>query len=200
MLTAFLQEHPMRGLLKDGTRRLYPPAANRQAWEKIPGIYRQEIRKMAEEYAVTAYPLRTATGFLAFVRNGDRQADEKSYFTRRRKLCASVLNCCAFPEAGTDEVVDGIWLLCEESSWVISAHNVNPIPGAPKAAEFPLPDVRKPYIDLFSAQTGMILALTASLLEQQLDAVTPMIRKRITEEIRRRILRPFMKTDDFWWM
>ena len=200
MLTAFLREHPMRELLKGGTRRLYPPAEDRTAWEKIPAGYRQEIRKMAEEYTKTAYPLRTVSGFLAFVRTGDRQADEKPYFTRRRKLCAAVMNCCVFPEAEMKDVLDGIWLLCEESSWVISAHNVNPIPGAPKAAEYPLPDVRKPYIDLFSAQTGMILALTASLLGKRLDAVSPMIRKRITEEIRRRILRPFMKTDDFWWM
>ena len=200
MLTAFLQEHPMRELLKSGTRRLYPPAEDRRAWDGIPAGYRQEIRGMAEEYAKTAYPPRTMAGFLAFVRTGDRQADEKPYFTRRRKLCAAVLNCCAFPEAGLDDVLDGIWLLCEESSWVISAHNVNPIPGAPKAAEYPLPDVRKPYIDLFSAQTGMILALTSSLLRKRLDAVSPMIRKRITGEIRRRILRPFMKTDDFWWM
>ena len=98
MLTAFLREHPMRELLKGGTRKLYPPAENRQAWETIPEVYRQEIRKMSEEYAAAPYPLRTATGFLAFVRNGDRQADEKGYFTRRRKLCASVLNCCVFPE------------------------------------------------------------------------------------------------------
>ena len=200
MLTAFLREHPMRELLKGGTRRLYPPAEDRKAWDGIPAGYRQEIREMAEEYAKTAYPLRTVSGFLAFVRNGDRQADEKPYFTRRRKLCAAVMNCCAFPDAEMDDVLNGIWLLCEESSWVISAHNVNPIPGAPKASEYPLPDVRKPYIDLFSAQTGMILALTASLLGKRLDAVSPMIRKRITEEIRRRILRPFMKTDDFWWM
>ena len=200
MLTAFLQEHPMRELLKNGTRRLYPPAEDRLGWDGIPAEYRQEIQEMAEEYAKTAYPPRTMTGFLAFVRTGDRQADEKPYFTRRRKLCAAVMNCCAFPSAGVDDIVEGIWLLCEESSWVISAHNVNPIPGAPKAAEYPLPDVRKPYIDLFSAQTGMILALTASLLGKRLDAVSPMIRERITEEIRRRILRPFMKRDDFWWM
>ena len=200
MLTAFLREHPMRELLKGGTRRLYPPAEDRKAWDGIPAGYRREIRKMAEDYAKTDYPLRTVSGFLAFVRIGDRQADEKPYFTRRRKLCAAVLNCCAFPDAELDDVLNGIWLLCEESSWVISAHNVNPIPGAPKAAEYPLPDVRKPYIDLFSAQTGMILALTTSLLGKRLDAVSPMIRKRITEEIRRRILRPFMKTDDFWWM
>ena len=39
MLTAFLREHPMRELLKGGTRKLYPPAENRQAWEKIPEVY-----------------------------------------------------------------------------------------------------------------------------------------------------------------
>ena len=190
----------MEELLRGGTRELYPPAENRNAWEAIPEEYRQEIRELGERYGKTPYPERSASGFLAFARTGDRQADEKPYFTRRRKLCAAVLLCCAFPDTDTEDVVNGVWHLCEESSWVISAHNINPIPGAPKASEYPLPDIRKPYIDLFSAQTGMILALTASLLGKRLDAVSPLIRKRIREEIRRRILRPFMATDDFWWM
>lgn len=200
MLTAFLREHPMRELLPGGTRVLYPPAEDRQAWNGIPAKYRQEIREIAEEYATVPYPVRSASGFLAFVRTGDRQADEVPYFKRRRKLCASALYCCAFPEAGLDDVIDGIWLLCEESTWVISAHNVNPIPGAPALADYPLPDIRKPYIDLFSAQTGMILSLISSLLGERLDKVSPLIRERIAEEIRRRILQPFMVTDDFWWM
>ncbi len=200
MLTEFLETNPMQELLKSGTRMLYPTAENRQAWDGIPAEYRQEIREMAEAYAKTAYPQRSAAGFLAFVRTGDRQADEQPYFTRRRKLCAAVLRCCAFPNAETDDVVDGIWYLCEESSWVISAHNVNPVPGAPAAVEYPLPDIRKPYVDLFSAQTGMILSLTSLLLGKRLDRVSPLIRKRITDEVRRRILHPFMSTDDFWWM
>ncbi len=200
MFTEFLQKHPMEGMIPAGTRKLYPDAEDRCAWDAIPETYREEIREMAAAYGKIPYPFRSAAGFLAFVRTGDRQADEKPYFTRRRKLCAAVLNCCAFPDAGLDEVVDGIWLVCEESSWVISAHNVNPVPGAPAAAEYPLPDIRKPYIDLFSAQTGMILALAATLLGRQLDAVSPLIRIRIGEEIRERILHPFMATDDFWWM
>jgi len=200
MLTAFLQAHPMRELLTGGTRVLYPPAEDRRAWEGIPAEYRQEIRALAEEYAAVPYPLRSASGFLAFARTGNRQADEAPYFARRRKLCAAVLSCCADPAAGLDDVIDGIWLLCEESSWVISAHNINPIPGAPAPADFPLPDIRKPYIDLFSAQTGMILSLASALLEKRLDEVSTMIRLRITEEIQKRILRPFMETDDFWWM
>ena len=200
MLTAFLREHPMRELLSGGTRMLYPPAEDRRAWDGISEARRREIRELAEGYAEIPYPARSASGFLAFVRTGDRQADEVPYFTRRRKLCAAALNCCAFPDAGIDDVVDGIWLLCEESTWVISAHNVNPIPGAPAPADYPLPDIRKPYIDLFSAQTGMILSLVSALLGKRLDMVSPLIRKRITEEIRGRILQPFMETDDFWWM
>ena len=200
MFTAFLRDHPMAGLLKCGTRMLYPPAEDRRAWDGIPDEYREEIRGLADTYARIPYPVRSATGFLAFVRTGDRQADEKPYFTRRRKLCVAALNCCAFPDAEIDDVVDGVWHLCEESSWVISAHNVNPIPGAPVAADALLPDIEQPYIDLFSAQTGMILSLTGLLLGKRLDGVSPLIRKRMREEIRRRILHPFMETDDFWWM
>ena len=200
MFTAYIQTHPLADLLKGGTRKLYPAAEDRRSWEAVRAETLQEIRDLAAAYAKIPYPARTLSGFLAFARSGDRQADEKPYFTRRRKLCAAVLNCCAFPDAETDEVTDGIWLLCEESTWVISAHNINPIPGAPTAAEYPLPDLRKPYIDLFSAQTGMILSLASSLLAKRLDGISPLIRRRIREEIRRRILRPFMATDDFWWM
>lgn len=200
MFTAFFKEHPVGDLLKDGLRELYPPAENRQAWERVPAEYRTEIREMGEAYAKIPYPLRTAAGFLAYARTGDRQADEGPYFTRRRKLCAAVLTACVFPDTWTDDILNGIWLICEESAWVISAHNINPIPGAPAVTEYPLPDIRQPYIDLFSAQTGMILSLTVLLLGKQLDRISPMIRKRVTEEIRGRILKPFMETDDFWWM
>ena len=200
MFTAFLGKTPMEELLRKGTRQLYPAAEDRQAWDGIREEYRQEIRRLAEDFGGIPYPQRTAAGFLAFARTGDRQADERPYFTRRRKLCAAVLNACTDPEAGMSDIVDGVWMICEESSWVISAHNVNPIPGAPVPLDYPLSDPRKPYIDLFSAQTGMILSLTASLVGNRLDTVSPMIRKRIREEIRGRILRPFMRTDDFWWM
>ena len=66
----------MEELLQGGTRKLYPAAENRKAWDAIPEKYRQEIRVLGKQYAGISYPERSASGFLAFARTGDRQADE----------------------------------------------------------------------------------------------------------------------------
>ena len=168
-------------------------------WDRIASEDREEILRQAEAYASSPYPMRRATDFLAFVRSGSRKADEDPYFFRRRKLCYAAL-ALALGEDYLDDVLDGIWCICEESSWVISAHNVNQIQGAPAAEDYPLPDPDRPYVDLFSAQTGMILTLVGRMAEKQLNAVSPEVVRRIGREIRKRILDPFMGTDDFWWM
>ena len=201
MFSEYLNRHPMEGLLLSPVPPLYPPAADQAAWSSLAKEDREQLRELARQYRDQPYPPRPVTAFLAFSREGSRQADEQPYFLRRRKLCAAALSCCLEKNAADlDRVIDGIWCLCEETSWVISAHNVNPIPGAPGPRAFPLPDPDQPYIDLFSAQTGMILALTAHLLGDALDGVTPMLTARVRREIRLRILEPFMTTDDFWWM
>ena len=200
MLSEYLDAHPLEPLLPDAFPAPFPTAEDRDAWERLPARYRREIEETRGRYAAQPYPVRRATDFLAFVRTGSRRADEDAYFFRRRKLCAAALACCADENESLDDVIDGIWTLCEETSWVISAHNVNPIPGAPSARDYPLPDPDRPYIDLFSAQTAMILALTGHLLGKRLDAVTPMLTARVRREIRLRVLDPFLKTDDFWWM
>lgn len=169
-------------------------------WEKINIQDRADIMKQAEEYAAVPYPMRLASGFLAYVRSGSRKADEESYFLRRKKLCWAALSCCLGKKEALDQVVDGLWCICEESTWVISAHNVNAIPGAPKPAEYPLPDPDQPYVDLFSAQTGMILTLVRRMLEPELNSISPILCRRITREIRKRILDPFLFRNDFWWM
>ena len=199
MFSEFLASRPLSGLLRADRLRLFPGADDRAAWEGISPEHRREIAEYAGKYAGVPYPVRPASAFLAFVREGNRTKDEAPYFERRRKLCWAALDACV-KNALTDSVIDGLWCVCEESSWVISAHNVNPVPGSPAPREFPLPDPDDPYIDLFSAQTGMILSLVCSLLDDPLDAVTPMLRQRAYREIRRRILVPFETRDDFWWM
>lgn len=198
MFGCFLDAHVLREMLIDKPLCLFPSMDDREAWGLVDSA---EIRTLAEEYRGIPYPMRQATDFLAFVRSGSRKADENPYFLRRRKLCIAALNCCITGQLDDlDDVVNGLWCICEESSWVISAHNINPVPDAPKAADVPLPDPDRPYIDLFTAQTGMILSLVCSLMGRQLDEVTPMLRQLVQREIQRRILIPFMERNDFWWM
>ena len=199
MFSEFLASRPLSGLLRTDCLPLFPAVEDRAAWEGISPEHRREIAEYAAKYAGVPYPARPASAFLAFVREGNRTKDETPYFERRRKLCWAALDACV-KNALTDDVIDGLWCVCEETSWVISAHNVNPVPGAPSAAELPLPDPEDPYIDLFAAQTGMILSLVCSLLASPLDAVTPLLQRRVAREIGRRILVPFEEREDFWWM
>jgi hypothetical protein len=59
-------------------------------------------------------------------------------------------------------------------------------------------DVSKPFVDLFAAETGKVLAWADYFLGDKFDAVSPQIRKRINNEITYRLLDPFM-TRDHWW-
>ena len=80
-----------------------------------------------------------------------------------------------------------------ETSWTIPAHET-----AQKAG-VGLPNIDEPVIDLFAAETGAQLAWTQYLLRPELDKVSPLVNPRITEEIERRIITPFLMRDDWGW-
>ena len=193
MFSEWLDSHSLSDALVPGAGLPWPPAGD-PAWQALPAASLEEVRALAAAYREQPYPTCTATQFLAFSRTGDRRAWENPYFFRRRKLIAAVLGCCV-GENDLDAVVDGIWTICEETSWVISAHNASS-----REEPRPLPDITNPCIDLFAAQTAMILSITCHLLESRLDAVTPLLTRRIRAEIGRRILTPFATRDDYWWM
>ncbi len=191
MFAEYLSAHPLDGLLTALPRCPFPPARDRAAWDALPSKRRDALRRLAAEYRGTDYPSLTARQFMAFARTGDRTAFEGPYFLRRRKLCAALLGVCADGDtAGLDDVIDGLWLICEETGWNLSAHN----------DQGPLPDPDGPVLDLFAAQTAMILSLTCRLLSDELDAASPLICRRVRREVERRVLRPFETRDDLWWM
>ena len=174
---------------------------NRAAWEGIDPAARASLLALAERHRNAAYPLLTASQYMAFARTGDRVVFEKPYFERRRKLIAALLGfCLEKTEADLSALADGVWLVCEETSWVISAHNGGEHAGVEPTPPVPLPDVEKPYVDLFAAQTAMILSLAFALAGDALDDRSPRIRQRAREEVERRVLVPFETRDDFWWM
>ncbi len=156
---------------------------------------RKDLIANGEQCLGYDWPDLPATLFLEYAREGNRSRYEKSHFERRYALTNLLIAECVEGKGRfLDDIVNGVWALCEESFWGVPAHV-----GAQKAGSG-LPDPAEPVVDLFAAETGESLAWTYYLLGEQLDKVSPMIRQRIRYEMARRILTPCLTREDFGWM
>ena len=173
----------------------WPGWSERSAWENLPASVRKDLIANGEEYLGYAWPDLPATLFLEYRREGNRSRYEREHFARRTALTHLVIAECVEGKGRfLDDIVNGIWAICEESFWGVAAHV-----GAQKAGSG-LADPEEPIVALFVAETGESLAWTDYLLAEQLDRVSPMVRKRIRCETDRRILTPCLERDDFGWM
>ena len=175
---------------------LFPPLADRAAWENLPGAARWAAAGQAALADAQTAPELPLSLWLQFNRSGDRAKWEHAYFARRRTLCA-----LAMAEAVTNRgtylpaLADLAWRICEESAWQLPAHN-SYIRDTP---QLPLPDVTRPIVDLFAAETGALIATVCGLLGAALDAYAPGLAARLRGEVERRVLTPY-RTAHFWWM
>ena len=175
---------------------LFPPLADRAAWESLPGAARWAAAGQAALADAQTAPELPLSLWLQFTRSGDRAKWEHAYFARRRTLCA-----LAMAEAVTNRgtylpaLADLAWRICEESAWQLPAHN-SYIRDTP---QLPLPDVTRPIVDLFAAETGALIATVCGLLGEALDAYAPGLAARLRGEVERRVLTPY-RTAHFWWM
>ena len=175
---------------------LYPPYANRAAWAALPGAARWKAAGDAALQDADTLPRLPLSLWLRFTQNGDRTAWEHAYFARRRTLCALVM-AEAVTGAGSylPAIADLAWAICEESAWQLPAHN-SYIRDTP---QLPLPDVTRPIVDLFAAETGALIATVYGLLGAALDGYAPGFSVRLKGEVERRVLAPY-RTAHFWWM
>jgi hypothetical protein len=173
----------------------YPAAADRDAWNALAAEHRDAVIKEGEGFLGKPYEALAATLFLEYARNGNRSRWESVQFGRRAHLRTTVLaECMEGKGRFLDDIADGIWAICEESFWGVPAHM-----GAQKRG-VGLPDVQEPIIELFSAETGALLAWTDYLFGKQIDKVHPLIRERLESEIERRLLSVYRNRQDFGWM
>lgn len=182
-----------------GALQSYAPcasAADRSAWEGLSELWRQESIRLGEQYLQYAYPSLSATDYMDFTRTGNRTRFEDKFFARRQALCALTLaECVECRGRFTDDILNGVFAICEESGWQLPAHN-SYIRDTP---QLPLPDASAPVLDLFACETGAVLAAVSYLLQDELNAVSPAIVSRIRYELNRRIFEPYLKAH-FWWM
>ncbi|MDX2247725.1 MAG: heparinase II/III family protein [Bacteroidia bacterium] len=173
----------------------WPVYAQRQAWEALDPSFRQIHITLGEAALRYEWPPITASLTLEFIRNGNR-ANHQNIFLARRQTIADLVLAELIEGKGrfTDQIVNGLWMICEESYWGVPAHLYL------QSAGPGLPDVNEPTVDLFAAETGALLAWADYLLGSELDRVSPLIRPRIKAEIKRRVLDVNLTREDFWWM
>jgi hypothetical protein len=173
----------------------YPTWKDREAWEAIPESVRHAHISRGEEQLGYPWPSLPATLFLQYARIGNRTNYEIPHFDRRGTLSTLALAECMEGQGRfLDDIVNGIWAICEESYWGVPAHI------RVQKAGNGLPDTDEPTVDLFAAETGSLLAWVDYLLGDRLDTVSPLVRTRIAREVQSRILTPCLERDDFWWM
>jgi hypothetical protein len=188
---------PLRDALPaPGAWHPYPTVVERAAWEAVPAERRDPVVSRAQAIAGTPWPALPATLFAEFRRVGDRERFQRPHFERRDRLATLTLaECLSGRGSFVDEVVDGIWAICEETTWCLPAHSFSPrLPGTP------LPDVDYPVVDLFAAETGALLAWTSYLLAPELERELQVVVDRIRHEARRRLLVPYRCSDDWHWL
>ncbi|WP_218093171.1 heparinase II/III domain-containing protein [Paenibacillus solanacearum] len=177
--------------------RPFAAASDRAWWGQLAEPLRRLFVERGEARLGFAWPALPAARYMDFVKNGNRSRYEELYFERRTALAELVVAECA-EGAGrfVEQIVNGLWALCEESYWVLPAH----MSLSKASAGYALPDVDDQVIDLFSAETAALVACADYALREQLDAECPMIRRRLRREMERRMFTPFMERTDFWWM
>ncbi len=195
--STFTAELLSRSLLSAAEWHPYPRAAEREAWLQIPKDYADAIVARAEKAKSSEWEVIPATVFLEYKRTGNRSHFEGYYFARRNHLTDLVLGECVESTGRfLDEIVNGVWLVCEETFWGLPAHlflqRTHPSSG--------LPDAEEPVVDLFAADTGATMSWIHYLLSAQFDQLNQMITRRIRFEVKRRILDPAFEREDFVWM
>ncbi len=155
---------------------------------------------------VAPVPQLTYTLYREFEHTGSRPGYETPYFLKRAQLTRAVLEFILGDEGRRDPIHDLLWSICEETSWVMPAHEEQ----GPAYWEIAPPWVRtEPLgahtaltrepdaIDLFAAETGAALAETLYLIG---DDLAPEVRQRVRQEVARHIFRPYLAHGrDHWW-
>ncbi len=196
MFREWLDQHKLEEVLVPRQEyHPFPKVEERTIWDELPSELKEEMIGYGEEYLEYDWPSLPAVRFMDYLRDGNRSRYEALHFSRREGLAKLIIaECVEGKSRFIDDIINGIWYLCEESFWGVPAHNYT------RSHTSILPNVSEPIIDLFAAETAGLLAWAYYLLGSKLNEVSPLILERIEKETRHRILDPFLEREDFFWM
>ncbi|MBQ7616144.1 MAG: heparinase II/III family protein [Butyrivibrio sp.] len=175
---------------------LCPDISDRKAYEGLSEDLKKEILSGGERAKKAPWSQIFLSDYLEFAKNGNRERFETLYFLRREKLCSLVLaECVENSGRFIPDILDGMYLMLEESSWCLPAHNTH----VRDAKQQEYPDVAAPIIDLFAAETGALIAFLEYLLRPVFEKKSPLISRYVNKSLNERIFKPY-SNEHFWWM
>ena len=171
------------------------PLSGSEEWTALPEKERQEFIVKAEELLGYDYPVLKASLYLDFVRDGNRSRFQ-SVYSERRKVVETLLMAEILENKGRfmDDIVNGIWAICEETTWVLPAHIQEQKAGPG------LPDIQDPTTAIVASETPSLLAAALYYTGDRLDSISPLIRERIEYEVKRQMLDEILSETGYWWM
>lgn len=204
-------------LLARGLPRLRVRPRGDPAWLGVSDAALTGLAAQARKERGTAWPQPLVSHYARYFRDGNRTAYEELVAARQQRLTRAVVMALvagrgpgssgaevdpgtyagsgAESQAWLDEVIDGVYLLCEQSSWSWAAHD--DVFG--RRGEV-VPDLSQPYLDLGAGEVAAQLAWTDHVLGEALDARAPGLRRRIRQETNERAITPFLERLDWHWL
>ena len=188
MFKKWLNENDVKNFDYSGI--IYEKASNREFWDEK---YSEVYIKNAEKYLNFNWPIIRATDYIAFRNDGDRVKQQTPHNAKRIALIALVIGeVLEYKGRFIPDIVDGLLNTCEETFWGISAHYQHSV--------HPKLPFGEHYIDLDAAETGALIAITLYLLRDELNNYWPNIVEHMEYELDNRIIKPYLKYNDFCWM
>lgn len=198
MLSRFFKLDNIKTVSKEEFN-FYPKAAQRKPWEELSAELKEKIIKEGEKYLNYTYPFLPMTLYLEYKRSGARPPYERLFHQRRTALTSLMLaECVEYEGRFIDDIINGIYCICDETAWVVPAHNYSDLRYGKEMVELPVDDIQ--VIDLWSSSTSYYLALVYHCLKNELDDVSPLICRRIERKIEERQISLYEKHDEYFWM
>lgn len=158
-----------------------------------------KILKNAEKLLDKDIPLLPASLYREYVTIGNRSNYEELFFLRR-DMAMSFAVAEAYENKGrfTEKLMDVVWAIMEESTWLLPAH----LYCSPRYSDSSLGPVFGDNslhgLALFAATTCGTLATVYMLCKDKLDAIDPVIARKIEYSLNERGIKNFLQTE-FWW-
>lgn len=171
------------------------PTAERWAARVSPDVGRRLVDRARADLDAP-WPQPRASAAARVHRDGDRDGYEQQVFARQRRLSRAVVAALSDDDPRyLDEVADGVWLLCEQSTWCWPAHDDTYARHGSVLAT-----VTDPFLDLGAGEVVGQLAWIDHVLGRRLDERYPGLRQRIRHEARTRVIEPFLSRRDWHWL